>query len=53
MLKVQLLVEDLSEELRVDKNSLLKVCLLIHLSKCITFVKNDSYFAKSFCSTVL
>lgn len=34
--------ESLPEELRVDKNSLLKVCLLIHLSKCITFIKNDN-----------
>lgn len=34
--------EALPENLRVNKNSLLKVCLLMHISKCITFEKNDN-----------
>ena len=34
--------ESLPENLRVDKNSLLKVCLLIHLSKSVIFEKNNN-----------
>lgn len=34
--------ELLPENLRVDKNSIIKVCLLSHLSKCLMFIPNDN-----------
>ena len=34
--------ENLPEQFRVDKNSLLKVCLLSHIAKAITFEKNPN-----------
>ena len=30
------------ESIRVDKNTLVKVCLLHHIAKCVRFVKNDN-----------
>ena len=34
--------ENLPEQFRVDRNSLLKVCLLSHIAKCVTFEKNPN-----------
>lgn len=34
--------ENLPEQFRVDRNSLLKVCLLSHIAKAITFEKNPN-----------
>lgn len=36
----------LDETLRVDKNSLIKVCLLSHISKCEMFEPNDNEWEK-------